>query len=66
MPLNTEHQTPGMYYKDVQHMTVSGKRSGHNRKQWGGGFGAKETTNNLQLTVEFVEAANITIWIQGA
>ena len=33
-----------MCYKDVQHMAVSGKTSGHNPKQWKKNFGAKETT----------------------
>ena len=30
-----------MYYKDVQQMTVSGKTSGHNPKQWGKTLGGK-------------------------
>ena len=40
--LNTKLQS--MYYKDVQHMTVSGKTSGHNPKQWKKNFDVKETT----------------------
>ena len=32
------------YYKDFQHMTVSGKTPGHNPKQWKKNIGAKETT----------------------